>query len=162
MNIVISYGYYILNFSICQQFLLTIIDIFNNIIIKAFNIKEGDTVNRIKELRLEKKLNQKELAEIIGIAQPTLSGWETGRTQIDYDNLIKLAKYFEVSLDTLLGADTAPTQIGEKIPKDLKKLLNEEEITLNGRMVSPEDKEKMLRIIEALYYDAKEENKRKS
>ena len=119
-------------------------------------------MNRIKQLRLEKKLNQKELAEIIGIAQPTLSGWETGRTQIDYDNLIKLAKYFEVSLDTLLGADTAPTQIGEKIPKDLKKLLNEEEITLNGRMVSPEDKEKMLRIIEALYYDAKEENKRKS
>lgn len=119
-------------------------------------------MNRIKELRLEKKLNQKELAEIIGIAQPTLSGWETGRTQIDYENLIKLAKFFEVTLDTLLGADTTPTNRSDnKIPKDLKRLLDEEEITLNGRMVSPEDKEKMLRIIEALYYDAKEENKRK-
>lgn len=63
-------------------------------------------MNRIKELRSAKKLNQKEFAEIIGIAQPTLSGWETGRTQIDYANLNKLADYFNVSLDYLLGRDS--------------------------------------------------------
>lgn len=60
-------------------------------------------MNRLKELRVETGLNQKEVAKILGIAQPTLSGWETGRTQIDYDNLIKAADYFNVTIDYLLG-----------------------------------------------------------
>lgn len=60
-------------------------------------------MNRIKELRIARKLSQSQLAQIIGIAQPTLSGWETGRTQIDYDNLIKLANFFETTIDYLLG-----------------------------------------------------------
>lgn len=119
-------------------------------------------MNKIKELRLEKKLNQKKLAEIIGIAQPTLSGWETGRTQIDYENLIKLAKFFEVTLDTLLGADTTPNlPADKKLPKDLKKILDEEELALNGRLMTAEDKEKIKRIIEAAYWDVKEMNKHK-
>ncbi|WP_419077421.1 helix-turn-helix domain-containing protein [Phascolarctobacterium faecium] len=83
------------------------------------------------------------------------------------ETLSKIAKGTGVSvayLAALANGDdfTGDEEPKKKIPKDLKKLLNEEEITLNGRMVSPEDKEKMLRIIEALYYDAKEENKRKS
>lgn len=49
----------------------------------------------------------------------------------------------------------------KKIPKDLKKILEDEEVTLNGRMMSPEDKEKIYKVIEAMYYDAKEQNKRK-
>lgn len=60
-------------------------------------------MNRLKELRLEKGMNQKETAKILGIAQPTLSGWETGRTQIDYDNLIKAADFYNVTIDYLLG-----------------------------------------------------------
>ncbi len=72
-------------------------------------------MNRIKELRLAKQINQKDLAEIIGIAQPTLSGWETGRTQIDYANLIKIADYFNVSTDYLLGRE-------EKLPENLSEI----------------------------------------
>ena len=53
------------------------------------------------------------------------------------------------------------TPKNKKIPKDLKKILEEEEVTLNGRMVSEEEKEQMLRVLEALYRDAKEKNKRK-
>lgn len=83
------------------------------------------------------------------------------------ETLSKIAKGTGVSvayLAALANGDdfTDNDEPKKKIPKDLKKLLDEEEITLNGRMVSPEDKEKMLRIIEALYYDAKKENKRKS
>jgi transcriptional regulator with XRE-family HTH domain len=51
-------------------------------------------------------------------------------------------------------------QATKKIPKDLKKILDEEEITLNGRLMSPEDKEKMLRIIEAAYWEAKDMNRK--
>lgn len=80
-------------------------------------------MNRIKELRTAQNLNQKDFAKIIGIAQPTLSGWETGRTQIDYENLNKLADYFNVSLDYLLGRNVTPTPIDiEPLPPENKKI----------------------------------------
>lgn len=115
--------------------------------------------NRLKELRKKNKLTQKELGEILNVDQTTISKLETGQQTFTSQLLTATANYFSVTTDYLLGNEIlAPTS---KIPKDLKRLLDEEEITLNGRMVSPEDKEKMLRIIEALYYDAKKENKRK-
>lgn len=59
--------------------------------------------NRLKELRRSLGITQKELASSLGIAQPTLSGWETDRFQIDYDNLVKLADFFDTSIDYILG-----------------------------------------------------------
>lgn len=112
----------------------------------------------LAQLRKDKNLSQSDLAKIFSVNQNTISRWEKGERSPDPDQLKTIAQYFEVSVDYLIGNEEPK----KKIPKDLKKLLDEEEITLNGRMVSPEDKEKMLRIIEALYYDAKEENKRKS
>ena len=46
-------------------------------------------------------------------------------------------------------------------PKELKKLLKDEQIALNGRLLTDEDKQKMYKIIEAAFWDAKEMNKRK-
>lgn len=79
-------------------------------------------MNRIKELRIAQNLNQKDFAKIIGIAQPTLSGWETGRTQIDYENLNKLADYFKVSLDYLLGREAIKTVAIVDLPPENKKI----------------------------------------
>lgn len=58
---------------------------------------------KLKELRLEAHLSQAELAQKMGVGQNTVSTWELGARQPDYDTLIKLAKYFEVSTDYLLG-----------------------------------------------------------
>ncbi|MFS9335227.1 helix-turn-helix domain-containing protein [Streptococcus peroris] len=58
---------------------------------------------RLKELRKEKKLTQKEIAEQIGIKRNTYSDWETGKNEPNFENLIKLADFFEVSLDWLFG-----------------------------------------------------------
>ena len=63
--------------------------------------------NRLKELRRSMGITQKELASNLGIAQPTLSGWETDRFQIDYDNLVKLADFFKTSIDYILGRSVA-------------------------------------------------------
>ena len=60
---------------------------------------------RLKTLRKEKKLTQKELAEQIGISQKSYSHWETGKNEPSLENLIKLADLFEVSLDWLFGRD---------------------------------------------------------
>jgi transcriptional regulator with XRE-family HTH domain len=58
---------------------------------------------RIKELRLERKMKQAELAKIIGVSQNTLSYWERGEYKPDNAALQKLADFFLVSIDYLLG-----------------------------------------------------------
>ena len=60
---------------------------------------------RLKTLRKEKKLTQKELAEQIGISQKSYSHWETGKNEPSLENLIKLADLLEVSIDWLFGRD---------------------------------------------------------
>lgn len=60
---------------------------------------------RIKELRIENSLTQKQLAEILFIDRTAVSGWETKNKQPDYETLIKLAKLFNVSTDYLLGLE---------------------------------------------------------
>ena len=78
-------------------------------------------MNRLKELRQAAKLNQIEAAKLFGVAQSTLSGWETGKTQIDYDNLIKIADYYKVTLDYLLGRTVRFTELKD-LHEDNKKI----------------------------------------
>ena len=62
-------------------------------------------MNRLKELRKEKKLTQKELAKIIGVHYRTLQNWEDGTSNIKPEKAKKLADYFGVSVGYLLGYD---------------------------------------------------------
>lgn len=116
--------------------------------------------NRLNELRKERKLSQADLAKAIGCSQNIISQWENGTRVPSMQMAMVLANYFNVPLDYLMG-ESQPVPETKKIPKDLKKILEDEEVTLNGRMMSDEDKEKMMRIIEAAFYEAKEMNKRK-
>lgn len=58
---------------------------------------------RVKELRKERNLQQKDLANILFVNQRTVSNWERKVNVPDYDMLLKIARYFEVSVDYLLG-----------------------------------------------------------
>ncbi len=58
---------------------------------------------KIKELRMEKGIEQQDLAKIIQIGKGSISNWEVGRTEPSIEYIIKLANYFEVSTDYLLG-----------------------------------------------------------
>ncbi|CYT78438.1 XRE family transcriptional regulator [Streptococcus suis] len=60
-------------------------------------------MNRLKKLRQEKKLSQKELADYLGINEKTISRWENGERQIKPDKAQKLADYFGVHIGYLLG-----------------------------------------------------------
>ena len=60
-------------------------------------------MNRLKELRKEKKLTQKELAEKTDIPYRTLQRWENGETDIKSDRLKKLCEIFDVDAPYLLG-----------------------------------------------------------
>ncbi|CTN97276.1 putative phage-related chromosomal island protein [Streptococcus pneumoniae] len=60
-------------------------------------------MNRLKELRQEKKLSQKELAENIGVHYRTLQNWENGESQIKREKAQMLADFFGVHIGYLLG-----------------------------------------------------------
>ena len=60
-------------------------------------------MNRVKELREKQGIKQTELAKTLSISQGTLSNWERGVHDPDNDALAKLAVYFDVTTDYLLG-----------------------------------------------------------
>lgn len=65
---------------------------------------------RLKGERKKRKLTQVELADRLGVARSTYSGYETGKTEPDFDTLEKIANYLEVSYDYLLGRTEDPTR----------------------------------------------------
>lgn len=59
----------------------------------------------IRKLRKEKNLTQEELAEIVNVTKATINSYELGRTEPNIDILIKLADYYNVTLDYLVGRE---------------------------------------------------------
>ena len=60
---------------------------------------------RIRDLRLSKKMSQVELAKLIGVSKQSVSNWENDNIQPSIEMLIKLADVFSVSTDYLLGLE---------------------------------------------------------
>lgn len=67
----------------------------------------------IKRLRLEKNMNQEQLAEQMHVTRQAVSNWETGKTQPDIETLTKLAEFFGVSVERLIYGKDARTDSGE-------------------------------------------------
>lgn len=125
-------------------------------------------MNRLKELRKQKGLKQKDLAGLIGVSQSTLSEWESEKYQIDNDNLFKLADYFGVSVDYLLGRDsqsvnsdshntTIESDIQDKLNEVLSQLDAEDaDLLFNGESLDPDSRELLAASIERTIRLAKE------
>lgn len=60
-------------------------------------------MNNIRNLRKRKGLTQQELGDAIGVTKPTISNYESGKRQLTADILQKLAQFFGVSTDEILG-----------------------------------------------------------
>lgn len=59
--------------------------------------------NRLQELRNEKSITQKTMAESLNITVPTLSHWECDYQEPSFKDLIMLSQFFNVTIDELLG-----------------------------------------------------------
>ncbi|MCB6415223.1 helix-turn-helix domain-containing protein [Faecalimonas umbilicata] len=69
---------------------------------------------RIRALREDNDYTQTQIANIINVGQRTYADYELGKTRIPIDSLIKLAKFYDVSMDYISGTsnikDSFPTK----------------------------------------------------
>ena len=83
-------------------------------------------MDRIKELREEYKITQKQLSEILGVTRTAVSKWEAGENGPNSEILVKLADYFNVSTDYLLGlteTKNAPVKLDKDERSEVDKLV---------------------------------------
>jgi len=60
---------------------------------------------KIKELRKTKNLSQETLADVLGVSRQTVSKWETGESNPDFDKIVPLCDFFNISTDELLKGE---------------------------------------------------------
>lgn len=113
----------------------------------------------IKYLREKKNLSQKEFAKILNISNSTLSQYESNVRVPSDDIKIKIANYFNVSLDYLLGRPNShntskekskATELEEDFPEGVSVLYRA------NKNLTPEQKEMMLRMIKATFFEDEE------
>lgn len=61
---------------------------------------------KLRELRKKCGMTMKELGKEMGVAESTISQYETGKRQPDYETLLRLGEFFGVSVDYILGNDS--------------------------------------------------------
>ena len=66
---------------------------------------EYDIGSKIKNARLEKKLTQEQVAELLGVSRQTISNWENAKSYPDIISVIKMSECYDVSLDYLLKGE---------------------------------------------------------
>jgi len=71
-------------------------------------------MNRIRDLRKNCGITQKELAKHMQISDSTLSYWEMGRYEPDSKALLKLSRFFKVPIDYILSGDFEKWDINEE------------------------------------------------
>lgn len=77
---------------------------------------------RLRKLRQQKKLRQKDVADKLGITVSAYGYYEQGKREASYETLKKLADYFDVNIDYLIGRTDDPIP---KNPKTMKEFLEQ-------------------------------------
>lgn len=120
-------------------------------------------------------MTQKKLSDYLGLTPKMISFYELGQRVPPSDIMLKLAERFQVLTDYLLGNDTpvpheahfnegnasAPHHMDARSRRQLEKVLDEDQLTYNGVILNGEDKEKVKRALELVFWDIKEKNKEK-
>ena len=66
---------------------------------------------RLKDIREDHDLKQQDIADILNVRRQQISKWETGAQMMGVDKYIVLAKYYNVSVDYLLGLIDTPRKL---------------------------------------------------
>ena len=105
-------------------------------------------MNIVKELRKKKGIQQKELAIITGVAQPTVSEWESNKKDPSGERLRKLAEYFGVDELVILGAMSPKTATSiQTTPQTIEARI----ISSGVDRMSKEQREQVLAVVRAMF-----------
>ena len=108
---------------------------------------------RLKTLRLEAKLTQKEISNQLKISQSTYSDWEKGKMKPK--NIQQIADFFNVSTDYLLGNTDIKNQ--KQFDEDLEKSLDTFK-SFDGKPMYDEDREKIREFLRKRMEDRLKDN----
>lgn len=105
--------------------------------------------DRLTALRQDKRISQNELAKKTGLTRQAISLYETGKREPNLAVINRLADFFNVSVDYLLGRTDDPHNAEKKVIKEKTADLNDDEtiFTYEGKEIPPEDLEYMKRIL---------------
>ena len=149
--------------------------------IGVINMPIGENINR---LRIMHGLSQKELARIAGVSDKAVSTWESGSKEPRMGAVQKIADHFGLKKSNLIEdngleisitpaqspapasddlPDVSPTgkKIDARTRRQLEAVLDDDNLTYNGVVLDGEDKEKVKKALELIFWDVKEKNKRK-
>ncbi len=73
---------------------------------------------RLKDIREDRDIGQKEIASVLETTQSAVSDFEAGKNMMRMDKYIKLAKYYNLSLDYLTGITDTPKPLWEEISEE--------------------------------------------
>lgn len=108
---------------------------------------------RLRELRELKGLSQKDFSSLIGVPANTYNQWEKEKRSPDYEMLSRIANYYEVSVDYLIGRDevSIPEETKKPAEGELSELSEDEKLFLSLlRQVPESDRPSVDRMIKAL------------
>ena len=105
---------------------------------------------RLKKLRKAKKLTQQDLASKINVTHVSISGYESGRRSPDTDTLQKIADYFDVSVDYLLGRSDIKKPESPSEEKEFEAFANDPALEKWYKEL-PESKEEDLRKLRKMW-----------
>ncbi|PNL99928.1 helix-turn-helix domain-containing protein [Streptococcus mutans] len=114
---------------------------------------------RLKQLRLEAGLTQKEIANHFQTSPQSYAQWEKGLRTPSSESLKKLANFFNVSTDYLLGKTNLKHEIpeGEELEKELDKAIDNS-VGYEGKPVSDRDRETIKRVLREYFSNQKKNN----
>lgn len=117
--------------------------------------------SRLKELRIKKNMSQQQLADLSGIDRTTIGKYELKNVRPSYEILERMCNVLDTTPEYLINSDITNHTVCKEKPKELTSFIKEADYTLYGSPVSSEDKERISKIIEALYYDDTSKDKKK-
>lgn len=100
--------------------------------------------DKLKLLRKDRKLKQQQISEILNVTQSAYGFYETGSREPKIDTLIKLADYYDVSIDYLVDRDKKTTPLSKEV-KEVKDAMEN---------VTKPEQEKMLNTLKSAFPEA--------
>lgn len=113
---------------------------------------------RLEELRKQRNLSQKQIADILQITQQAYSNYENGKREPEYDMLIKISKFYETSVDYILGISGDPDSHDKKAPLKPEPDIKWGDFGIsfyegNGKKLTQKQKDKITKLVQIAVMD---------